>query len=86
MTFECPICYQQRRKKITLQCDHEFCQKCWKQWSTREQFFSEEHYPVCPTCRHPQVCSHARSKTGDWKMVTAAILFFWWWTTHTTTS
>lgn len=52
--FECPICYQRRRKVVNLQCNHAICHFCWEKWSNREVQFYGKAWPTCPTCREPQ--------------------------------
>ncbi len=92
MTFECPICYQNRRAKMVLDCDHMLCKECWKKWSKREQFFCEHMLPVCPTCRHPHGLQH-RQQQVDWRILVVLLLFYIWYSskvpesfasTHTT--
>ena len=52
--FECPICYQCRRKIVTLQCDHRICYFCWEKWAQREINFYQKEWPTCPCCRFEQ--------------------------------
>ena len=75
-SFECPICYQNRRAKMTLECDHFLCKECWKKWSKREQFYCEHMVPVCPTCRHPQGLH--QQPPMDYRVLALLVLVFLW--------
>ena len=63
MVFECPICYQKRRKIVTLQCQHQVCFFCWTKWSKKEKQFYNKEWPTCPCCREPQIPWHVQHRS-----------------------
>jgi hypothetical protein len=42
--FECPICLDFKEEAVSLPCNHDFCEKCAKEWLVNNK-------DTCPTCR-----------------------------------
>lgn len=40
---DCPICLDKIQNKVTTSCNHSFCKRCLRRWTTHEN--------TCPTCR-----------------------------------
>ncbi len=76
--FECPICYLQRRKIITLQCDHDVCFFCWQKWSAKEISFYKKEWPTCPICRTPQIPLYRQQKTQYYLFLAFLILVYFY--------
>jgi len=75
--FECPICYQNRRKVITLQCNHTICQSCWKKWSKKELDYFDKRWPTCPCCRDPQKPWYLREENQQLIVFVCMFVLFW---------
>lgn len=43
---ECPICFDDKVKFVTLHCEHSYCQDCYTQWKQINN--------TCPFCRNQQ--------------------------------
>ena len=52
--IECSICYRNRRKITTLQCNHQLCTFCWEKWKKKELEYYHKILPTCPICRTVQ--------------------------------
>jgi len=42
-TPDCPVCYDNHVKPVTLDCQHIFCEVCISEWLDKEK--------TCPVCR-----------------------------------
>ena len=71
--FECPICYQRRRKLVTLQCHHTLCHFCWQKWSKKELTHLGKPWPTCPCCRAQQKPWYLVEEY-QWRVVQAAFV------------
>lgn len=69
--IECPICYQRRRKLVTLQCNHTICHFCWQKWSNKELTHLGKPWPTCPCCRAEQKPWYL-DKDHQWRIVIVA--------------
>ncbi|KAM7140957.1 tripartite motif-containing protein 75-like [Molossus nigricans] len=65
----CPICLDDLRDPVTIECGHNFCRPCIQQsWADLQDRFP------CPVCRHPCQDRHLRSNTQLGRMVDIAKL------------
>jgi len=46
--IECPICFQTTNNKVTVECSHEFCEKCFIHYVENGSILRA---PLCPVCR-----------------------------------
>ncbi|KAM8764540.1 LOW QUALITY PROTEIN: tripartite motif-containing protein 75-like [Rhynchonycteris naso] len=65
----CPICLDDLRDPVTIECGHNFCRSCI-QWSWADL---RGRFP-CPVCRHPCQERHLRSNTQLGRMIGIAKL------------
>ncbi|XP_006082058.1 putative tripartite motif-containing protein 75 [Myotis lucifugus] len=62
--INCPICLDDLRDPVTIECGHNFCRSCIQQsWAD-----VQDRFP-CPVCRHPCKDRHMRSNTQLGRMV-----------------
>ncbi|XP_008144850.2 tripartite motif-containing protein 75-like [Eptesicus fuscus] len=60
----CPICLDDLRDPVTIECGHNFCRSCIQQsWADMQDRFP------CPVCRHPCKERYMRSNTQLGRMV-----------------
>ncbi|XP_036138168.1 putative tripartite motif-containing protein 75 [Molossus molossus] len=65
----CPICLDDLRDPVTIECGHNFCRSCIQQsWADLQDRFP------CPVCRHPCQERHLRSNTQLGRMIDIAKL------------
>jgi len=79
--FECPICFQNRRKITTLQCKHRICTFCWEQWKLKGRKHTQlsvccyKTSLSCPFCRAIEPMAH-RQCTRDEQLICVMIFVF----------
>ncbi|XP_016053281.1 PREDICTED: putative tripartite motif-containing protein 75 [Miniopterus natalensis] len=62
--INCPICLDDLRDPVTIECGHNFCRSCIQQsWADLQDRFP------CPVCRHPCQERHLRSNTQLGRMI-----------------
>lgn len=67
--INCPICLDDLRDPVTIECGHNFCRSCIQQsWADLQDRFP------CPVCRHPCQETHLRSNTQLGRMIDIAKL------------
>ncbi|KAM8765664.1 tripartite motif-containing protein 75-like [Rhynchonycteris naso] len=65
----CPICLDDLRDPVTIECGHNFCRSCiQRSWADLRGRFP------CPVCRHPCQERHLRSNTQLGRMIDIAKL------------
>ncbi|XP_066243131.1 tripartite motif-containing protein 75-like [Saccopteryx leptura] len=65
----CPICLDDLRDPVTIECGHNFCRSCiQRSWADLRGRFP------CPVCRHPCQERHLRSNTQLERMIDIAKL------------
>lgn len=74
--FECPVCWQRRRKVETLSCSHNICHFCWKKWVAKELEMNGKPWPTCPICRTPQV-DPAPERFSALRCVVFVLVLYW---------
>ncbi|XP_021075533.1 tripartite motif-containing protein 75 [Mus pahari] len=66
---QCPICLDDLKEPVTIECGHNFCHSCIKDfWAEQQATFS------CPVCRHQCQHRNLRSNAQLGKMIETAQL------------
>ncbi|KAM4836867.1 tripartite motif-containing protein 75-like [Thomomys bottae] len=64
---KCPICLEDLKDPVTIECGHNFCRACIQQsWENLQEMFP------CPVCRHQNEEGHYRSNVQLGKMIKIA--------------
>lgn len=67
--INCPVCLDDLRDPVTIECGHNFCRSCiQRSWADLRDRFP------CPVCRHPCQDRHPRSNVQLGRMVDIARL------------
>jgi len=73
--IECSICYRNRRKITTLQCNHQLCTFCWEKWKKKELEYYHKILPTCPICRTVQ--NEKRHWYLEPQNIVLALILYW---------